>query len=201
MGHQTAEHYFRTLSELMLATQVTDRHGSALYLNDGTEQAVRMVLEVGRVSGKVMLVGNGGSEAIVSHVQNDIAKAVGIRAMVFTQPPLLTAQANDDGYGSVFERPVELWAEPRDILLTVSSSGSSENILRSVRVASGKGCRVITFSGFSPDNPLRGMGDLNFYVGSHVYGYVETAHAALTHFITDRARTVIESESRAEIGI
>ena len=134
-----------------------------------------------------MLIGNGGSAAIASHMQNDLCKAVGVRAMVFNEPSLLTALSNDHGYGCVFERPTELWADNGDLLLAISSSGQSENILRAVRASVAQGCQVITFSGFGADNPLRRMGHLNFYVPSQVYGYVELVHSTLAHFLTDCA--------------
>jgi len=191
MQERTADSYLQKLSELMLSTQVTGKEGDFYSLEEGSDIAVRMVLERIPSSGKIMLVGNGGSAAVVSHVQNDLCKAVGVRGLVFTEQPLLTAFANDEGYGSVFEAPINLWAEARDLLITVSSSGNSENIVRSVEAAVAKGCDVITFSGFAPDNRSRSMGNLNFYVGSDVYGYVETAHAALTHYITDRARSIV----------
>ena len=105
--------------------------------------------------------------------------------MVFTESPVLTARANDFGYASVFERPIELWADLGDLLLTVSSSGQSDNILRAINAARNKQCKIITFSGFNADNPSRGLGDLNFYVPSNVYGFVESSHTSLLHFLTN----------------
>lgn len=198
---QSATAYLETLSELMLAIQVTDRDGATLPLDDGSERTVQMILSVGANSRKVMLTGNGGSAAIASHMHNDLCKAVGVRALVFSEQPLMTALANDHGYECVFERPVQLWAEPGDLLITVSSSGKSQNILRAVKASSDMRCQIVTLSGFRPDNPLRQMGDINFYVGSDIYGYVETAHAALAHFITDRAASIMKMPSNAKIGI
>jgi D-sedoheptulose 7-phosphate isomerase len=187
MLQQKVTDYFATLYQLLNSIEVTDQHGATLSLEKGAENAVKMILAVKTANQKVLLAGNGGSASIVSHVQNDLCKAAGVRAMVFTEQPLLTALANDDGYGSVFEWPICLWAEPGDLLLTVSSSGQSENIVRALAAAREKECLVITLSGFDPDNTSRQMGDLNFYVPSHVYGYVETAHTALAHFLTSMA--------------
>ncbi len=187
MVNQRVTSYFRKLSELLLSLQVTAQEGAVLSLDEGANKAVEIILSVKSASCKVMLIGNGGSAAIASHMQNDLCKAVGVRAMVFNEPPLLTALANDHGYGCVFERPAELWANTGDLLLAISSSGQSENILHAVRASVARGCQVITLSGFSADNPLRGMGDLNFYVPSPVYGYVELVHSALAHFLTDYA--------------
>ena len=193
--------YLNTLAELSLSTQATDREGAPLSLDEGAERALQMILSTGAASGKIMLAGNGGSAALVSHMQNDICKAVGVRGMVFTEQPLLTALTNDDGYEAAFERSVQLWAEPGDLMLTVSSSGSSVNLLRASQAALERDCRLITLTGFRPDNPLRQLGDINFYVNSDVYGYVETAHAALTHFMTDRAKDIKEAASNSVPGI
>ena len=106
----------------------------------------------------------------------------GVRAMTFNNPPLLTALANDYGYETVLEGLVRLWVDQGDLLIAISSSGQSENILRAAQASLAK---VITFSGFRPDNPLRDMGYLNFYVPSWTYDDVEVAHSTLTHFLTN----------------
>ena len=201
MANQSAKAYFHKLSELLLSLQVTDQNGVVLSFDEGTSRAVEMILSVKSASRKVMLIGNGGSAAIASHMQNDLCKAVGVRAIVFNEPPLLTALANDYGYECVFERPVELWADTGDLLLAISSSGQSENILRAVRASVARGCQVITLSGFSPDNPLRRMGHLNFYMPSQGYGYVEASHSVLAHFLTDCATmSVAEVNSASPRG-
>jgi D-sedoheptulose 7-phosphate isomerase len=184
LQERTITDYVRTLSELLLQVVVSDLAGATLSLEEGAARAIEMIIEVKSASRKVMLGGNGGSAAIVSHVQNDLSESSAVRAMVFTEEPVLTARANDHGYGSVFERPIDLWAETGDLMVTVSSSGQSDNILRALHVAREKHCSLMTFSGFKPDNPSRSLGDLNFYVPSSVYAYVETAHMALIHFLT-----------------
>jgi len=184
MPQLQATDYFGEMAKLMLSIEATDRSGSDLPLNDGTAKAIEMFSNVRSASQKVMLAGNGGSAAIASHAQNDLCSAAAMRAMVFTEQPLLTAISNDFGYASVYERPIELWAESGDLLYTVSSSGQSENIVRAIKAASKLGCQVITLSGFKSDNPSRQLGDLNFYVPSDVYGYVESVHTALTHYLT-----------------
>lgn len=190
-----ASAYFRDLIGLLLSTQVTDRNGCAMSLDAGMKRVLELVASIVRTakgtpdaSGrKVLLVGNGGSAAIASHVQNDLCKGLGVRAIVFNEAPLLTALANDIDYASAFAKLAELWAEHGDLMVAISSSGRSENILRAVRVSAARRCRLVTFSGFRADNPLRKLGDLNFYVPSRGYGQVEVAHNALLHFVTDQA--------------
>lgn len=186
MANSEVAAYFRSLSELALGTRVTCHNGALLSLEAGMSQMLELLMSLG-AAGKVMVVGNGGSAAIASHVHNDLCKAVGARAMVFNEAPLLTALANDIDYASAFEKLVELWAMPSDLLLAISSSGRSINILRAVKACQERECRVATFSGFRADNPLRRLGQINFYVPSENYGQVEVVHNALLHFLIDQA--------------
>lgn len=170
------------LLESMQASDADD----PLDLEDGVRRAVDRILAV-RAPNKVMLVGNGGSAAIARHMHNDLVKCVGVRAQVFFDVPLLTAITNDDGYEEVFEQPIRQWTDPGDVLVAISSSGRSENILRAARAAREAGADVIAISGFDADNPLRAMGSPSFWVDSHDYGAVESSHTILTHYLTDRA--------------
>lgn len=182
-----AHEYLRELHDLLLATAVTEEGGRALELEEGCDRAVSWLLERRRTGAKALLVGNGGSAAIASHWQTDLVNGLGLPALVFTDPSLLTCQANDHGYGAAFERPVRLWVRAGDLVLAISSSGRSENILRAVDAARAAGATAMTFSGFAADNPLRGRGSLNFHVASRSYGLVEVAHQTLVHLIHDRA--------------
>lgn len=179
--------YFNRLAELLLNSKVTDQKGNALTLDEGMDQAVELIEGAATGGAKVMVIGNGGSAAIASHLHNDLSKAVGVRSLVFYEPPLLTALSNDDGYSCIFERPIQMWAEKDDVLVAISSSGRSENIICGAQAAKEKGCRIITLSGFKPHNPLRKLGNLNFYIASESYGQVEVVHSALTHIMSDLA--------------
>jgi len=163
----------------------TDRQGSPLALEVAMQRGMARLLEVKAKGRKVLIVGNGGSAAIASHVQTDLCHSLGIRALVFNEPPLLTALANDNGYENAFQRLVDLWGDAGDVLVAISSSGRSPNILNACAAARGKGMEILSFSGFGADNPLRQQGDLNFYVANSSYGPVESAHAVLVHHLTD----------------
>ncbi|MCL0105528.1 SIS domain-containing protein [Dehalococcoidia bacterium] len=189
-----ASEYARQLYESMAFSLVTDKHGNSMSLDEGGLEVVNKVLRVRRLNKKILLCGNGGSAAVVSHVQNDLAKAAKTKAMVFNETPLLTALANDISYDAVFEQPFEMWCDEGDLVIAVSSSGKSESILKPVRKANENKTEIITFSGFSENNPLRSMGDVNFYIDSDSYGLVETSHAALLHYVTDCASVVASQE-------
>jgi len=152
---------------------------------DCEEQGFAIAINHIKNAKKVIVIGNGGSAAIASHMQNDLCKACGIRAMVLTETSLLTALSNDLNYNEAYPELVKLWADKGDTLVAISSSGKSENIIKSCRIAKQKGCSVITLSGFSTNNHLRKEGDVNFYIPSMDYGVVELSHSIITHYITD----------------
>ena len=188
-----AGEYLRRFTDLLLATQSTNGNGDSLNLDAAMGQVVDRIRQVRNSHGVVLLVGNGGSAAIASHMQNDISKAAGIKALVFTEQPLLTALTNDNGYDTAFEFNTNLWAARGDLMIAISSSGSSENILRASRAALNAGANLVTMSGFKSDNQLRSLGEVNLYVASSMYGYVETAHAALGHYLTDAAAGLLDN--------
>ena len=134
---------------------------------------------------KIMIIGNGGSAAIASHMTVDFMKQAKIRTINFNDSSVLTALANDISYDEVFSHPIEKFADEGDILIGISSSGNSENIVRGAQMAAKFGCKVITCSGFNEDNRLRKLGDLNFYVPTQSYGIAETLHQLITHEIMD----------------
>ena len=134
---------------------------------------------------KIIFIGNGGSAAIASHQAIDYWKNGEIPAVAFNDASMLTCLGNDYGYEYVFEKPINMFANKGDILISISSSGKSKNIINAVKAAKKKELFVITMSGFSKLNPLRSHGDLNFYVSSNVYGHVEITHLVFCHTILD----------------
>lgn len=155
-------------------SQLRDRLGDAsmtdlLSLCD----RLRGVRDAGR---KVLVAGNGASAAIASHVAVDLTKTAGIRALTFNESDLITCFANDYGYEHWVSRAVEAYGDPGDLVILISSSGGSPNIVNAARTARARGLGVATLSGFRPDNPLRALGDVNLWVDSGAYNIVETTH-------------------------
>ena len=140
------------------------------------KDAATRIKHVGASEKKIILVGNGGSAAIASHVAVDFIKTARIRAINFNEADLLTCFSNDYGYERVFEKAVEFYGDECDILILISSSGQSENILRAAAKAKEMKLSIITFSGFKRNNPLRKLGDVNFWVESETYNIVEMTH-------------------------
>src|SRR6185295_3206162 len=109
-------------------------------------------------------VGNGGSAGICSHLAIDFSKNGGLRSLAFNDPSALTCLGNDLGYENVFAKQIDFHGRPGDLLIAISSSGRSPNILSAVAKARERECSVVTLSGFGDDNGLRRTGDVNFYV-------------------------------------
>ncbi len=180
--------YFLGLVDKVLGCAVVLPDEGPAPLERGVCAVIDVLDKTARSGAKVMAVGNGGSAAIASHLQTDLCHSLGIRSMVFEEGALLTCLSNDYGYTVAYERLVNLWAQAGDVLVAISSSGKSENILRAVGAAKSRGCTVITMSAFAGDNPLRGLGHINFYVPVMTFGEAELAHSMLAHYITDRAQ-------------
>lgn len=177
--------YFKELSGLFSKITVIDGKGHALRFDKAISGVVNELCRRARKNNKAAIIGNGGSAAIASHIAIDLLKNCGIPAIAFNDASFLTCISNDLGYEHVFEKPVDMLAREGDVLFAISSSGKSANILNAARKAREKGCLVVTLSGFNKDNPLRRAGEVNFYVPSISYGYVEIIHLAICHVIVD----------------
>ena len=137
---------------------------------------------------KILIFGNGGSAAMASHVSVDLTKNAKIKCLNFNESDLITCFSNDYGYNKWMEKAIDFYGESGDILILISSSGKSENVLRAAKAAKKKKFnKVITFSGFSKNNPLRKLGDVNFWVDSNDYNQVENTHQYMLLMITDLA--------------
>lgn len=187
------ENHFNTLRHLQLTTQVTDQQGHLLSLEEGFKRYIHSAKSIGtKRNNKLMFIGNGGSAGIASHLAIDYSKNGHLPATTFCDASALTCLSNDYGYEHVFAKQIEYHGRQGDLLVAISSSGKSANILNAVTTARSLGCAIVTFSGFTPNNPLSQLGDLNFYVDSHEYGFVEVAHLALGHALLDY---IIQHES------
>jgi D-sedoheptulose 7-phosphate isomerase len=178
-------HYFGTLADLLRNAEVTDLASRPLPLEDGCDWVRSVAHEAHDAGNKIIFVGNGGSAGIASHLAIDFSKNGGLRALAFNDPSALTCLGNDLGYENVFAKQIDFHARPGDLLIAISSSGRSPNILSAVKMARTRDCKVATFSGFTEQNELRRAGDVNFYVRSREYGFVEVAHLALCHAVLD----------------
>ena len=125
---------------------------------------------------KVIFVGNGGSASIASHLTVDFINAANIKAINFNDPSLITCFSNDYGYENWISKALECYADSSDVLVLISSSGLSKNMLVGANKARTLGLDIVTLSGFSSNNPLKKLGDINLWVDSDAYNIVEMTH-------------------------
>jgi len=177
--------YFASFDDAVKQITVTDNAQNKIEFATAVDSIVSMLKKVQSQNKKLMMVGNGGSASICSHMTVDYWKNGNIRSTAFNDSSLLTTVSNDYSYAEVFSKTIEMFADEGDMLYCISSSGKSVNILNGADAALKKNCNVITFSGFSEDNPLRKKGMLNFYVPAVSYGYCEILHLFIIHAILD----------------
>lgn len=171
----------------VLKTSEMDYKGEKSTISSGAYGSVVKVpfLEGRKNGNRLFIAGNGGSAAIAIHMTADFMKNGGVRAVSLYDDAVLTCLGNDYGYEHVFDKQLEMLAQKGDILIAISSSGRSQNIVNAINQAKNIGMTVITFTGFDIDNTVRGMGDINVYVPSHKFGIVESIHNLLLQEIVD----------------
>lgn len=178
---KTFETYFERLALMPIMTECTGNVG----LKIPFAIALNEMKEALSTTRRIYVVGNGGSASIASHCASHYSRGKGMRISPLNDASALTATANDFGYEYSYSKQIEVHVDQNDLVIAISSSGKSQNILNAVTKAKEKKCDVITMSGFSNDNPLRKIGDLNFWVPCNSYGIVELTHMALLHAAFD----------------
>ena len=179
------EDYITAVSAGLRDLAITDAHGAALTHPDGFARWLEITREAHEKSQRIFFVGNGASAGIASHIAADACKNGGLRAQVFNDASLMTATANDVAFEQVFALPLTRFGRAGDLLISISSSGRSPNIVAALERARQMGLRIVTLSGMSRDNPSRAFGDVNFYVPSNRYGWIECAHQVVLHYWLD----------------
>lgn len=136
---------------------------------------------------KIIIVGNGGSAAIASHVSVDLSKNAGIRSINFNEADLITCLSNDYSFDEWIVSALKLYCDRKDILILISTSGSSQNHINAMKYANKNKIKTITFTGFVKNNPLKSLNKsgINFWVNSRAYNIVELSHLCLLLAIVD----------------
>jgi D-sedoheptulose 7-phosphate isomerase len=150
------------------------------------ENVAELIKTTCNYGNKILIFGNGGSAAISSHFSVDLTKNAGLRCVNFNEADLITCFANDYGFEHWVEKAIDFYGDEGDLLIVISSSGSSKNMLNSINAARNRNFKaVITLSGFDKDNPLCQLGDINLWVDSKAYNFVENIHQVWLLAIVD----------------
>jgi D-sedoheptulose 7-phosphate isomerase len=185
MKETVIDNYFNGLATAINDTRCTELDGVEIDRATAFDRVIELMRKTAQSDNKVLFCGNGGSAGICSHMATDFFKNGRVPALALNDSSALTCLGNDFGYEFVFSKQIEMIAKPKDMVIAISSSGHSKNILNGVQAGKDANCSVVTFSGFTEDNPLRSIGDVNFFVSASDYGFVETAHLALISAILD----------------
>ena len=167
------------MDDLTFIKNYLNRYRHSLFETDVSKEMIKlkeMLLGVKKRNNKVLIAGNGGSAAMASHASVDFTKQGGIRTVNFNEADLITCFANDYGYEHWVAKAVEFYGDEGDVVILVSSSGSSENMVNAAQTAIKLGMDVVTFTGFDIDNPLKQEGSINFWLDSRAYNIVENTH-------------------------
>ena len=166
--HQFIKSYLNDFSDLLKPNEE---------LIEKLIQVRDLLLEVNKNNKKILIFGNGGSAAIASHFSVDLTKNAGVRCLNFNEADLITCFANDYGFEHWVEKAIDFYGDKGDLLILISSSGQSENMLNGVKAARNANFKsIVTLSGFAKDNPLSQLGDINLWLDSKAYNFVESVH-------------------------
>ena len=144
-----------------------------------------LLLEVSSNNKKVLIFGNGGSAAIASHFSVDLTKNAKLRCLNFNEASLITCFANDYGHKNWIKEAIKAYTQKNDILILISSSGNSKNIINAAKYCNENNIPLITFSGFDKNNDLAKLGDINIHINSSNYNYIEMSHHIILVSIVD----------------
>ncbi len=154
--------------------------------NDKILECVNLVKKIKKKNKKIIIIGNGGSAAIANHAVVDFLKITKTKCINFNNSSLITCFANDFGHDKWMKEAVSYYGDKGDLLIAISSSGMSNNIINACKIANKKKFKsIITLTGFSEKNKVKKLGNINFWVNSKVYNFIENIHQIIILSIVD----------------
>lgn len=179
------DHYINKLLYTLERTKIYIGRQTELDYEAGMQVLVECFTRHKKVGTQIFFIGNGGSSAIASHMTADFMKNGGMKTYSLYDNAVTTCMGNDYGYEAVFSRPLAFLGQEDDLLVAVSSSGNSPNIVNAINTANAKNMETITFTGFGRDNKAGQLGAVNVYVPSEKYGIVESIHNLMLQQVVD----------------
>lgn len=152
------------------------------------EQVIIKIKKIKKTNKKIIIIGNGGSAAIASHVATDFTKNAGVRTTCFADSSLITCLANDYGHENWMSKSIELYVKKNDLVILISSSGNSKNIVNAAKFCKKNGINFITLTGMSKKNKLFLINKhgLNIWIDSKSYNIIEITHLSILLYLVDR---------------
>ena len=146
-----------------------------------------ITINIKKNNNKILVFGNGGSAAIASHFSVDMTKIGKIRTVNFNESDLITCFSNDYGYENWVKKCIEFYSDDGDLIILISSSGESKNMINAAKFCNKKKLKLVTFTGFKKSNKLKKYGNLNFWTKSSIYNHIENIHQYWLLLLTDIA--------------
>ena len=157
-----------------------DKFASALDSVDDKmiNELIKKLKTTANTNKKIFIFGNGGSASIASHISTDLNKNTNLRAINFNEASFLTCYSNDYGYESWVTKSLEKHCNIGDLVILISSSGRSQNMINAGLYCKKKNFNCITFTGMSFENKLKNINknNLNFWIDSNNYNTIELLH-------------------------
>jgi D-sedoheptulose 7-phosphate isomerase len=155
----------------------------------------QMMMSCWQKGGKIMFAGNGGSAAGAMHFTEELLvrfhkNRKALAALSLCDPTVITCAGNDFGYDEIFARQVEGLGKPGDMLVVMSTSGNSENLVRAVRIAQRVGITTVAMAG-KDGGKLKGMCDLEIIVPSSIAHHIQEAHKVIYHAVCEWVDTQV----------
>lgn len=181
------DEYLNSLQHVLQKTEIrVKKLDFVLNYEDGMDKLVNIFYEKKKDNKSIAFIGNGGSAAIAIHMTSDFLKNGKMKTLSLYNPATLTCLGNDYSYEEVFSKQVENIMRSGDMLIAISSSGRSPNIIKAVDAAHDKDVVVMSFTGFDDSNTVRLNSDISIYLPCHKYGIVESIHNLMLQEIVDR---------------
>lgn len=176
-----AFHYFHDIEQGLRNMTAANAAGRPLSVDEALELWADTCEENRKRQGLFFFCGNGASATMAEHMSHDCFQNADFLTQTVSETSHLTAISNDLSYEDVFSYRIGKTMKENDMLITISSSGNSPNIIKAIKKAKELGVFVVTISGKDENNRSRSLGDLNFWVPLPTYGMAESAHAVLLH--------------------
>lgn len=144
------------------------------------------ILKKTKSKNSIHIFGNGGSAAIASHFSMDLTNNSNLRCMSYNDPAIITCYANDFKFENWVSRAINKYGKKNDVLILISSSGTSKNMINGLKAAKKKQFKnTISFTGFEKNNYLSKNSDINFWINSKKYNVIENSHQFYLLLIVD----------------
>jgi len=194
MSDNYAKNYFNAISEALSKSTFSIK-GQSVSLESMFERINQLLIDTRNCNGKIFFLGNGASAAFANHMALDFSKNGKILSRSLSDSAMLTALSNDYSYDGAMTEFLKIESvNKNDIIISISSSGNSKNIVNALEYCKSNNINSIALSGLKNNNKSIELADYSIYVPMKTYGIVECTHQIFLHLILDKYMEIFEWE-------